>query len=139
MKFEYNDGGRSNYYKGTAGDCVTRAVAIATGRDYKTVYKALHKEMKRQGDRGSPRSGVHRSVYQKYLESIGWQWVPTMKVGQGCKVHLVADELPGGNIICRLSKHVVAVIDGVVHDTYRDDRDGTRCVYGYFQETRREK
>jgi|SRR5262245_25045412 len=27
---------------------------------------------------------------------------------------------------------VVAVIDGVIHDTHDCSRDGTRCVYGYF-------
>lgn len=38
MDFVYNDGGRSKYFKGNAGDCVTRAIAIATGFDYKEVY-----------------------------------------------------------------------------------------------------
>jgi hypothetical protein len=31
------------------------------------------------------------------------------------------------------SRHLVAVIDGVIHDTHDCSRDGTRCVYGYFQ------
>lgn len=30
------------------------------------------------------------------------------------------------------TKHSVAVIDGVVHDTYDSTREGNRCVYGYF-------
>ena len=30
-EFNYNDGGRSQYFKGTGGDCVTRAISIATG------------------------------------------------------------------------------------------------------------
>ena len=25
---------------------------------------------------------------KKYLEKLGWQWTPTMFIGQGCKVHL---------------------------------------------------
>jgi hypothetical protein len=25
------------------------------------------------------------------------------------------------------------VIDGVIHDLYDPSRDGTRCVYGYYQ------
>ena len=32
----------------------------------------------------------------------------------------------------RLSGHLAAVIDGVVHDIHDCSRDGTRCVYGYF-------
>lgn len=43
MKFHYSDGGRSNYFKATnVGDCVTRAICNATGKDYKEVYKALN-------------------------------------------------------------------------------------------------
>jgi hypothetical protein len=26
-----------------------------------------------------------------------------------------------------------AVIDGVIHDTHNPDRDGNRCVYGYYR------
>ena len=42
IDFVYNDGGRSKYFDGKkVGDCVTRAVAIASGRDYKEVYDFL--------------------------------------------------------------------------------------------------
>lgn len=41
-KFQPNDGGRQAAgYKGSAGDCVTRAVAIATGQPYAKVYADL--------------------------------------------------------------------------------------------------
>ena len=33
LEFSYNDGGRSKYFKGEAGDCVVRAIAIATDSD----------------------------------------------------------------------------------------------------------
>ena len=56
-----------------------------------------------------------------------------MFIGQGCKVHLRADELPKGRLVVALSKHIVAIIDGVIHDTGDPSRGGTRCVYGYFQ------
>lgn len=143
----YNDGGRKAAgYKGTAGDCVVRSVAIATGLPYKEVYDALSdqqklfaetkrckaaKRMQRTG-RTSARTGVYRKVYQEYLESLGWVWVPLMQVGTGCTVHLRPDELPKGRIICRLSRHLAAAVDGIVHDTYDCTRNGTRCVYGYF-------
>ena len=55
-----------------------------------------------------------------------------MQIGQGCKVHLKADELPGGRIVATVSKHYTAIIDGEIHDTYDCSRDGERCVYGYF-------
>jgi hypothetical protein len=56
-----------------------------------------------------------------------------MAIGQGCRTHLRADELPSGRPIVSVSKHLVAVIDGVIHDIYDCSRDGTRCVYGYFR------
>jgi len=55
-----------------------------------------------------------------------------MFVGQGCKVHLRAGELPKGRLIVAVSKHLVAVVDGVVHDNHDPSRNGKRCVYGYW-------
>jgi len=80
----------------------------------------------------SARDGVRRVVYESYLKKLGWHFVPCMTIGSGCKVHLKKSELPAGRIICRLSKHMAAVIDGVLYDTYDCSREETRCVYGYF-------
>lgn len=137
MQFVYNDGGRSSIYIGIAGDCVVRAIAIATDKPYKEVYDEINVLAHgfRAGSRGrksGARNGVYRQVYEPYLKSLGWKWTPTMHVGSGCKVHLQANELPRGRIIVRLSRHLAAVIDGVVHDTHDPSRNGTRCVYGYF-------
>ena len=52
MKYIYNDGGRSKYFKGKANDCVCRAISIASNRDYKEVYDSLKKAL------GTPRNGV---------------------------------------------------------------------------------
>lgn len=54
MEFIYSDGGRSNYFKGVTGDCVCRAIAIASDRDYLEVYQSLKKAI------GTPRNGVDR-------------------------------------------------------------------------------
>jgi hypothetical protein len=133
MTFLYSDGGRGAAgFKGEAGDCVVRSIAIATERPYREVYRDIADRCKEAGLARSARNGVPRKVYQKYLLDHGWEWTPTMKIGQGCKVHLRADELPSGRIICRLSKHMCAVVDGVVLDTYDCSREGSRCVYGYF-------
>ncbi len=57
----------------------------------------------------------------------------SMQIGSGCKVHLRADELTSGRLVANVSRHFVAVIDGVIHDTHDCSRDGTRCVYGYWR------
>lgn len=139
MKFNYNDGGRSQYFKGTkTGDCVCRAIAIGTNMDYKEVYDLINeyakseKTGKRKRGISNARTGVYKNTYKAILKDLGWKWVPTMKVGQGCKVHLDENELPKGTIIVSVSKHLVCVIDGVINDTYDCSREGNRCVYGYF-------
>lgn len=138
IDFVLDDGGRAAAgFRGETGDCVCRAIAIAAELPYAEVYAALTataaRERPRRGKkRSSARTGVHKATIRRYLESLGWRWTPTMQIGSGCKVHLRAAELPAGRIVVSVSRHLVAVIDGVVHDTHDPSRDGTRCVYGYF-------
>ena len=141
MDFVFHDGGRAAAgYKGKTGDCVTRSIAIATGKTYQQVYDALNQFAeterigKRKRKRSNSRTGVFRKTYQSYLESLGWQWTSTMSIGSGCQVHLRASELPPGPLIVKVSRHLTAVIDGVLYDTYNCSRAGTRCVYGYFSQ-----
>ena len=131
MRWNYNDGGRKEAgYKGTTGDCVVRAIAIGAELAYKEVYKELKRRM---GKGNSPRNGVPKKLIREYLSDLGWSWVPIMKIGSGCTMHLKREELPKGTIICSTSRHIVAAIDGVVQDTYDCTREGTRCVYGYWK------
>jgi hypothetical protein len=155
MQFIYDDGGRATAgFKGDAGDCVTRAVAIAAQLPYAEVYAALSKGCKtqrltkRSRAKSSARDGVNtrRKWFRDYMASIGLVWTPTMLIGQGCKVHLHDDELPNGRLIVAVSKHYTAVIDGVIRDTHDPQRndvwvdaDGVqrimrRCVYGYWRQ-----
>ena len=144
MKWQYDDGGRAaTGYKGEAGDCVTRAIAIATEQPYQTVYDALNAACRdghrlkfrldsTSSRRPGARTGVPNKVWKPYLAKLGWTWTPTMRIGSGCKVHLKTKELPAGRLIVQVSRHLVAVIDGVLHDTHDSSRDETRCVYGYY-------
>lgn len=139
MKFKFNDGGRAAAgFKGDTGDCVVRAIAIATDSPYDLIYAAINtasaseRRTKLRKKRSSARTGVHKATWKRFIEGIGGVWTPTMGIGTGCKVHLKADELPSGRLIVSVSKHLVAVIDGVVYDTHDPCRDGTRCVYGYY-------
>lgn len=140
MKWKSDDGGRQAAgFKGKTGDCVTRAIAIATGLPYREVYDRINavakteRRTKRRKNKSSARTGVHRVTYDKLLVELGWTWTPTMKIGQGCKVHLREDELPPGRLIVSVSRHLVAVIDGVAHDTSDPTRGGSRCVYGFWK------
>ena len=139
MKYEYNDGGRSEAgYKGSTGDCVVRAISIASQRPYKEVYDlvnsyAYNEYKSRVSKKSNARTGVRKSTIRKMMEDLGFVWTPTMKIGSGCKVHLIESELPEGRLVVQVSKHITAVLDKVIHDTYDPSRDGTRCVYGYWR------
>lgn len=140
MELVVNDGGRAAAgYEGRAGDCVVRAVAIAVQRPYQEVYDLVNtlalKERRGKRKRGisNARTGVFKGTIKRLLTHYGWVWTPTMGIGTGCRVHLRREELPAGRLVVNVSRHLTAVVDGVIHDLYNPDRDGVRCVYGYWQ------
>ena len=151
MEWVYDDGGRAEAgFKGKTGDCVCRAIAIATEKPYREVYDLINATAKtertgsRKRGKSSARTGVYTSTIRKVMSQLGWEWHPTMGIGTGCRVHLNADELPNGRLVVNIAKHTVAVIDGVIHDIwdcsdrgcYCDEYGNTittdRCVYGYY-------
>lgn len=112
-------------------DCVIRAIAAAESRPYDTIKAELI-------DAGaSPycaKIGIWPRVIKPYLRGLGYVWTPTMGIGTGCRIHLRPDELPAGVIIASVSRHLVACRDGVpISDAFDPTRNGTRCVYGYWQ------
>lgn len=144
--FRYNDGGRRLAgFKGYAGDCVTRAIAIAAELPYRAVYDEIKRRKKNAPGRSrrakqsrkdpSPRNGVHRLIYEPMLFELGFVWEPLMKIGSGCTVHVRSDELPEhGRHVLSLSRHIAAWIEGSLHDTSDTSRKGTRCVYGIYSQ-----
>ena len=144
IPFTYDAGGREAAgFKGKTGDCVARAVAIASGRPYREVYDRLaegnagqRRSRHDSGDRErSARNGINtrRKWFRDYMAELGFAWTPTMSIGKGCTVHMRAEELPiAGRHVVSVSRHMVALVDGVVHDNHDPARDGGRCVYGYW-------
>lgn len=109
------DGGRlAAGFTGIAGDCVTRAIAIAAGRPYELAYTELRRRQQSYASERdlprrwrSPRTGVFHDVWIPYLFALGWRQV----------LPLPAD-LPMGRLIVELPEHLTAVIDGVTHDAF---------------------
>jgi len=141
MKFQFDDGGRQAAgYRGFAGDCVCRAIAIATKKPYQEIYErlAVGNGSQRAGRRGkrprSARNGINtkRKWFIDYMRELWFTWHACMGIGTGCRIHLLADELPSGRLVVSVSNHYTVVIDGVIHDTFDPSREGTRCVYGYW-------
>jgi hypothetical protein len=146
MPWVMNDGGYSRSgFRAKHGNGVVRAIAIATGQGYSEVYNELyvvqcdyvnglrHGRIK---DKGAAISevGVWPETSKRYLLERGWQWVPVMKIGSGVTMHLRYDEVPDEPVmLLSVSRDLVAVLHGVVHNTYDPSRDGSRAVYGYFR------
>ena len=131
--FTYNDGGRSLYFKGRdAGDCVARAMAIALQLDYKTCYDQLAAANVEAGGKKTARNGLLRKTYEKVLNEHGWIWHPAPKF-KGRKARYY--NLPKGRLIMRMAKHVSALVDGEIHDTWDCSK---KMVYGYFVKPRKD-
>jgi hypothetical protein len=144
-----DDGGRSKSGIPRAdqevGDCVARAIAIATQRPYREVHDALvvrsvehaHVDNSAYGKwvrrRGGVRAfdadhGCSDGAYGPYLESLGWKFTST----KDQRIRLRADELPPGRLIAKVHRHLVAVIDGVIRDTHDSGGAGRRPMTGYW-------
>lgn len=153
MKVVYDDGGRKAAGVRASKDCVVRAIALVMERPYAEIDKIITQRnhdwiqtsrsrwmrLMRKHDPEKllkmvpAKTGGYKEGYHKWILSQGYEWVPIMKIGSGCTVHLAAGELPMGRLIVAVSRHLTAVIDGVVHDTHDCTRRGTRCVYGFYR------
>ena len=146
-EFVEDDGGRAAAgYGEPEGDCVARAITIATGKPYAEVFEALKAAHARHVKRLRPGSyaaglegrrrtepihnGCDRKVYEPYLRSLGWQWTRIRE-----RLFLRAGALPPGRLIVLVHGHLVAVIDGVIRDTYDSGGTGKRPVEGYYTRT----
>jgi hypothetical protein len=105
MKFVYNDGGRSNYFKGNAKDCVVRALSILLNEDYKKIYDFSFTRV------GTPRNGVV-NIGDIYLKK-GLVYEPI----HGYAGDYSLDEIDF-NFIAQYDRHVHAVIDKTINDTH---------------------
>ncbi len=127
LNFSLNDGGRLDAgFKGGAGDCVTRAIAIATGAPYRRVYnelKQLQTEMT-GGLKRSVRGGVGTAISHKYLTDRGWQLYITN--GE----YMTGETIPMARVVIAMQhRHMVTVVDGTVNDTW-DSRRSSRTKNG---------
>jgi len=127
MKYQNNDGGRKAAgFKGTAGDCGARAMAIALGLDYTAVYKELAQANADNGRAKSARNGIMKDVYTEVLKRYGWIWMQAPKfVGRKARTY----DMPAGVVIAKQAHHFVAVINGVANDIWDTSE---RMVYGYW-------
>jgi hypothetical protein len=128
MAYKYNDGGRQAAgYKGIAGDCGARALAIALELDYKSAYKQLAQANADHGCAKSARNGISKQIFSQVLAQHGWRWVKAPKFfGRKARYN---DVPVSGRYIVQMAGHFAAVVDGVLHDSWDSRR---KMVYGYW-------
>jgi hypothetical protein len=127
MTYVFNDGGRAaSGYKGSAGDCGARSMAIALALDYKAAYTELANANRDRGYAKSARNGLYKDVFSDVLKLHGWIWHAAPKFdGRKAK----CSDMPKGCVIARQASHYVAVVDGVPQDTWDCSH---KMVYGYW-------
>lgn len=125
--FVFSDGGRAaSGFVGLTGDCVTRAIAIATGQSYRSVYDEIGERTAK-----SPRGGVETSAAEKFLKDLGWQ------SQSGMQLEFAPQLLPKGIVIVdlvgtRKNRHYTCMVDRTIYDTWNPAEDSCYKVVQYF-------
>jgi len=134
MKFKFDCGNRHKYFncycqlkKYGAGDCTMRAIAIATGIDYKIVWDSLLDSAKKTGYLPNSRKNC-----EMFLDAIGWKRQKPMRKRGGKKKYKLKDAPVDKNInyIFHQSNHWTAVVKGVHRDLSGCWREW--CVNSYW-------
>ena len=135
LKFKYDDGGRkyAGFAEPKVGDCVVRAISIAFDKSYLEVYEFVNiissKEKKRKS---YSKKGIYLDTIKKVMKRYGATWISYMKTKK--RIRMNSKDLPmKGKYVLNLSKHVVAIIDGTIHDLYDCSENGNRIVYGCWK------
>lgn len=120
--FVWSDGGRAvSRRPKQSNDCTVRAVAIALNMSYDHAYDLL--------------AGAGRKCWSGF-DVVGWlaaqDWAekipfPAEKGRRRMNPAEFSKRFASGRYICRVAKHVFAVVDGVIHDSNEQRPD--RCIY----------
>lgn len=114
--FIYDDGGRAAAGRAAARDCVTRGIALATGRAYMDVYRELAARQKTYAKASgysryhqSARNGVFPDVWKGWLRDHRWKFTVCRKVADLPREGVYLIDLPG---------HVACLDNWQLRDTW---------------------
>lgn len=111
-----------------AGDCVIRAVCAVTGQSWQAVYAALSLQGYMMGDWGNS-----DRVWGAYLRSRGYRRQILPSICPDCyTVGDFAADHPQGRYVLGTGSHAVAVVDGVIYDSF--DSSGAVPVFYFAKE-----
>jgi len=114
LSFRYNDGGRQAAgYRGLAGDCVTRALAILLELDYRDTYRTVARAVQSVTGRRSARNGVPGKLTPKVFAAYGLRKV---SLPPGRRPTLAEAHARFGNCIVQSRRPLSAVCNGSLQD-----------------------
>ena len=103
-----------NPYGRQTGDCVVRAIAVATDQSWREAYRSLCRIGEREGD--MPNSNF---IWGLYLKEIGARQFLLPESCPACiTVRAFCDRYPEGVYIIGTGDHAVCVIDGDWYDAW---------------------
>lgn len=103
----------------TVGDCVIRAVAIATGQSWRKTYRDLCQMGEYMGD--LPNSNT---VWGSYLREKGArQFLLPESCPECITVRAFADRYPEGVYVIGTGDHAIAIIDGDWYDSFNSGEE----------------
>jgi hypothetical protein len=112
------------------GDCVTRAIVMATGLDYQEVWDELTRRKKGPSNkRGTASSGMPHDISREYLNELGWTYV-SFHHGEKFTYENLPEEC-----IVDLPGHYTYVKRGIVYDAYDCRGKRRRKLEGYYVPT----
>lgn len=110
------------------GDCVKRALTLATGEDYREISRQLNRIKRELGcssyqDNPVWKEFIRRRGYEKeFYKAVKGQ--PRMNGQRFMETH------PDGIYILRMAGHLTCCIDGMIYDTWDCSES---CVYNSFK------
>ena len=112
------------------GDCVKRAITIASGKDYRDVKNELNRYKKKTG--AEVFNEWHKNVEPYIKETLGGVKMsfPAVRGEPRMNGERFCIKYPKGTYILQMARHVVCCIDGCLYDTW-DCSD--KCVYTAYK------
>jgi hypothetical protein len=129
-KWLQHDAGRSTSKRPKArNDCTVRAIAAVTGAPYDAAYEWIAAGGRKSGKRFKLKPFFAANVF---LHDADWRfaWTPYPAVKGERRMNVIAFVAthPRGRYVIQVSKHVIAVVDGVLIDDHLPRLNA--CVYG---------
>ena len=135
INYVYDDGGREAAgFKGEAGDCVVRAISIGTNKPYKEVYDAMGEAFAAAGFARSGNIDVTRRrkdsttrkdrqrdgrkgyrIQRQVMKDFGLELI---RLKSRSRMTYTQAYAFAGDCVVTTTKHVCALKDGALHDTF---------------------